>query len=103
MLGTAARKVVVSDRLRSYSWIKRRQSCWAHYLREAAKPVYEADRHAKVQLNTPTTTLQKAPRGALNKRARAHPIDDPDHLPVHLHATDRGADDRTARRTVRLP
>ena len=26
------------------------QLCQFHYLREAAKPVYEADRHAKVQL-----------------------------------------------------
>ena len=26
------------------------QLCHFHYLREAAKPVYEADRHAKVQL-----------------------------------------------------
>ena len=28
------------------------QLCQFHYLREAAKPVYEADRHAKVQLKT---------------------------------------------------
>jgi transposase-like protein len=27
-----------------------RQLCHFHYLREAALPVYEADRHAKVQL-----------------------------------------------------
>jgi hypothetical protein len=26
------------------------QLCQFHYLREAAKPIYEADRHAKVQL-----------------------------------------------------
>jgi transposase len=34
MLGTAARKVVISDRLRSYNWIKRRQYCWAHLRRD---------------------------------------------------------------------
>jgi transposase len=34
MLGTAARKVVVSDRLKSYAWIKRRQFCWAHLRRD---------------------------------------------------------------------
>jgi transposase len=34
MLGTAARKVVVSDRFRSYAWIKRRQFCWAHLRRD---------------------------------------------------------------------
>jgi hypothetical protein len=78
------------------------QICQFHYLREAALPVYEADRHAKVVLNTPTTTLQRAPRGALSKRARTHPIDDPDRLPIHLHTTDQGADDPASRRPVRL-
>jgi transposase len=34
MLGTAARKVVISDRLKSYGWIKRRQLCWAHLRRD---------------------------------------------------------------------
>jgi transposase len=34
MLGTAARKVVISDRLKSYNWIKRRQPCWAHLRRD---------------------------------------------------------------------
>ncbi len=34
MLGTAARKVVISDRLKSYNWIKRRQVCWAHLRRD---------------------------------------------------------------------
>ncbi len=78
------------------------QLCQFHYLREAALPVYEADRHAKVRLKTRTTTLQKAPRGAVSKGAWAHPVDDPDRLPVHLHATDQGADDRTTRLPVRL-
>ena len=34
MLGTAARKVVICDRLKSYAWIKRRQYCWAHLRRD---------------------------------------------------------------------
>ncbi len=34
MLGCAARKVIVSDRLKSYNWIKRRQFCWAHLRRD---------------------------------------------------------------------
>src|SRR4051812_40756284 len=34
LLGTAARKVVISDRLKSYNWIKRRQYCWAHLRRD---------------------------------------------------------------------
>jgi transposase len=34
ILGTDARKVVISDRLKSYAWIKRRQFCWAHLDRD---------------------------------------------------------------------
>ncbi len=34
ILGTAARKVVISDRFKSYGWIKRRQFCWAHLRRD---------------------------------------------------------------------
>jgi transposase len=34
MLGTAAGKVVISDRFKSYNWIKRRQFCWAHLRRD---------------------------------------------------------------------
>ena len=34
MLGRAARKVVISDRFKSYAWIKRRQFCWAHLRRD---------------------------------------------------------------------
>jgi transposase len=34
ILGTAAGKVVISDRFKSYSWIKRRQFCWAHLDRD---------------------------------------------------------------------
>jgi transposase len=34
ILGTAAAKVVISDRLKSYGWIRRRQFCWAHLRRD---------------------------------------------------------------------
>jgi transposase len=34
MLGTAASKVVICDRFKSYSWIKRRQFCWSHLRRD---------------------------------------------------------------------
>ena len=34
ILGTETQKVVISDRLKSYAWIKRRQFCWAHLDRD---------------------------------------------------------------------
>src|SRR2546423_4435501 len=34
ILGTDAKKVVISDRLKSYAWIKRHQFCWAHLNRD---------------------------------------------------------------------
>jgi transposase len=34
LLGTDRRKVVLSDRLKSDNWIKRRQFCWAHLNRD---------------------------------------------------------------------
>jgi len=34
LLGTAAGKVVIRDRLKSYGWIRRRRSCWAHLRRD---------------------------------------------------------------------
>jgi hypothetical protein len=34
--------------------------CHFHDLREAARPIYEADRHAKKELTTPPTILQKS-------------------------------------------
>jgi transposase len=34
MLGTGSRKVVISDRFKSYGWVKRRQFCWAHLDRD---------------------------------------------------------------------
>ena len=39
------------------------QLCQFHYLREAARPIYEADRHAKVE-------LKKKVRGVRADRAR---------------------------------
>ena len=37
------------------------QLCQFHYLREAALPILEADRHAKKELNTPPTILPNIP------------------------------------------
>src|SRR3954466_12896093 len=34
ILGSDRRKVVISDRFKSYTWIKRRQFCWAHLRRD---------------------------------------------------------------------
>jgi transposase-like protein len=34
------------------------QLCQFHFLREAALPVFEADRHLKKELNTPSTIEQ---------------------------------------------
>ncbi len=34
ILGTAVAKVVISDRLKSYIWIRSRQFCWAHLRRD---------------------------------------------------------------------
>ncbi len=34
LLGTDRRKVVISDRFKSYAWVKRRQFCWAHLRRD---------------------------------------------------------------------
>ena len=41
------------------------QLCQFHYLREAAKPIYEADRHAKVGLKKKVRGVRqgRAPRG----------------------------------------
>jgi hypothetical protein len=38
------------------------QLCHFHYLREAAKPIYEADRHAKVQLKKPVRGIRPIER-----------------------------------------
>jgi hypothetical protein len=38
------------------------QLCQFHYLREAAKPIYEADRHAKVQLKKKVRGVRKVER-----------------------------------------
>jgi hypothetical protein len=37
------------------------QLCQFHDLREAVQPVFEADRHAKKELNTPPTILPSIP------------------------------------------
>jgi transposase len=34
ILGAAAAKIVICDRLKSYNWIRRRQFCWAHLRRD---------------------------------------------------------------------
>src|SRR3954464_11904474 len=48
MLGTDAEKVVISDRLTSYSWIKRRQFCWAHLHRDFQAMVHRGGESAEV-------------------------------------------------------
>ena len=48
MLGTAARKVVISDRLKSYNWIKRRQYCWAHLRRDFQAMIYRGGEAGEV-------------------------------------------------------
>jgi transposase len=48
ILGTDARKVVISDRLASYSWIKRRQFCWAHLNRDFQAMVDRGGESAEV-------------------------------------------------------
>src|SRR3954463_10970347 len=48
MLGTDAEKVVMSDRLTSYSWIKRRQFCWAHLNRDFQAMVDRGGESAEV-------------------------------------------------------
>lgn len=48
MLGTDAQKVVISDRLASYSWIKRRQFCWAHLNRDFQAMVDRGGESAEV-------------------------------------------------------
>jgi transposase len=48
ILGTDARKVVISDRLTSYGWIKRRQFCWAHLNRDFQAMVDRGGESAEV-------------------------------------------------------
>ena len=48
ILGTDARKVVISDRLKSYVWIKRRQFCWAHLNRDFQAMVDRGGESAEV-------------------------------------------------------
>ena len=48
ILGTDARKVVISDRLASYGWIRRRQFCWAHLNRDFQAMVDRGGESAEV-------------------------------------------------------
>ena len=48
MLGTDAGKVVISDRLKSYGWIKRHQFCWAHLNRDFQAMVDRGGESAEV-------------------------------------------------------
>ena len=48
LLGTDRRKVVISDRLKSYTWIKRRQFCWAHLQRDFQAMVDRGGESAEV-------------------------------------------------------
>jgi transposase len=48
LLGTDRRKVVISDRLKSYDWIKRRQFCWAHLDRDFQAMVDRGGESAEV-------------------------------------------------------
>jgi transposase len=48
LLGTDRRKVVISDRLKSYHWIKRRQYCWAHLNRDFQAMVDRGGESAEV-------------------------------------------------------
>jgi transposase len=48
VLGTETQKVVISDRLTSYAWIKRRQFCWAHLDRDFQAMVDRGGESAEV-------------------------------------------------------
>jgi transposase len=48
LLGTDRRKVVISDRFKSYTWIKRRQLCWAHLKRDFQAMVDRGGESAEV-------------------------------------------------------
>jgi transposase len=48
LLGTDRRKVVISDRFKSYDWIKRRQFCWAHLDRDFQAMVDRGGESAEV-------------------------------------------------------
>src|SRR6185437_9225015 len=48
LLGTDRRKVVISDRSKSYTWIKRRQFCWAHLNRDFQAMVDRGGESAEV-------------------------------------------------------
>src|SRR3954462_5536118 len=64
MLGTAASKVVVCDRFKSYAWVKRRQFCWAHTIRTQS-----TIRSASRRLLRPVPPLVPRPRLVIRARA----------------------------------
>src|SRR5512143_36159 len=53
LLGSDRRKVVISDRFRSYGWIKRRQFCWAHRDRDFQAMVDRGGESAEVGRGLP--------------------------------------------------
>jgi transposase len=63
LLGADRRKVVISDRFKSYTWIKRRQFCWAHTIRtqSTSRPV------ARRRLESAPPSVTR-PGGALGVR-----------------------------------
>ena len=53
ILGTDRRKVVISDRFKSYGWIKRRQFCWAHLNRDFQAMIDRGGESAEVGRRLP--------------------------------------------------
>jgi transposase len=53
LLGSDRREVVVSDRFKSYSWIKRRQYCWAHVDRDRQAMIDRGGEAAEVGRRLP--------------------------------------------------
>jgi len=74
MLGTAASKVVISDRLKSYSWVKRRQFCWAHLDRDFQAMIDRANQGQVIgvallkQSNTLFHLWHQVKQGTLSRR-----------------------------------
>jgi hypothetical protein len=58
------------------------QLCHFHYLREAALPVYEADRHAKKELKKEVRGVRPIERALEAREAAAGPAGDPDAATV---------------------
>ena len=62
------------------------QLCHFHYLREAALPVYEADRHAKKELKKQVRGVRPIERALEAREAAAGPAGDPDAAAVRGYA-----------------